>query len=113
MERASDLDLLTDHEAGHAAVAVAMGFRLRAVQIDPLTEDGVTQLAEGEQTTRLQQAINLLAGARAELILDPSSLMWRLSAWPMSANCWRSLQSDPRTDLNTFLRTTSISLHSP
>jgi hypothetical protein len=29
------------------------------VQIDPLTEDGVTQLAEREQTTRLQQAINL------------------------------------------------------
>ena len=52
-----------------------MGFRLRAVQIDPLTEDGVTQLAEREQTTRLQQAINLLAGARAELILDPSRLM--------------------------------------
>ena len=79
-DRASDLDLLTHHEAGHAAVAVAMGFRLRAVQIDPHTEDGVTQLAEGEQTTRLQQAIILLAEARAELVLDPSSSMRRLSA---------------------------------
>jgi ATP-dependent Zn protease len=76
----SDLDLLTYHEAGHAAVAVAMGFRLRAVQIHPLIEVGVTRLAEGEQTTRLQQAIILLAEARAELVLNPSSSMRRLSA---------------------------------
>jgi hypothetical protein len=80
-DRPSDLDLLTYREAGHAAVAVAMGFRLRAVQVHPLTEDGVTRLAGGEQTTRLQQAIILLAEAQAELVLNPASCsMRRLSA---------------------------------
>jgi hypothetical protein len=66
--------LLAHHEAGHAAIASALGFRLRGVRIDPATYNGSTQLAEGERPTRLQHVLILLAGGRAELMLDPWSL---------------------------------------
>jgi hypothetical protein len=72
---ASDLDLLTHHEAGHAAVAhLGCGFRLRAVWIDPRTGTGKTYLADWARPTPVQTVVIALAGGRAELVLDSSSL---------------------------------------
>jgi hypothetical protein len=77
---ASDLDLLTHHEAGHAAVAhLSCGFRLRAVWIDRRTGTGKTYLADWAQPTPVQTVVIALAGGQAELVLDPSSLVQRPS----------------------------------
>ena len=70
---ASKIDLLTHHEAGHAAVAYSFGLRLECVGIDTSTYDGFTTLAEGVQPTRLQHVLILLAGGRAETVLDHTS----------------------------------------
>ena len=70
---------MTHHEAGHAAMARLFGLRLRAIRINVETDDGTTELCPGERPTPLQHAVILLAGGRAELVLDSHSLTHRLS----------------------------------
>ena len=72
--RAAALDLLTHHEAGHAAVAQALGFRLRAVGINHLNGNGGASLMPGEEPSPYQTITILLAGSRAELVLDENSI---------------------------------------
>jgi len=67
---ATDLELLTHHEAGHDAVAWALGVRLMWVKIDPSRDKGATR-TEGTTTTR--SALVRLAGGRAESIVDPTA----------------------------------------
>lgn len=75
----SSLDLLAHHEAGHAAVAHALGFRLKWVRIDTDADNGETALLEGEEPSAFKHALILLAGGRAEHALDPGCLGRRLS----------------------------------
>jgi hypothetical protein len=75
MAAASDLDLLAHHEAGHAAIAhLHYGLRLRGVGINHLNRNGGASLIEGEKPCPYQLVIILLAGSRAELVLDEDSL---------------------------------------
>jgi len=74
---AIDLELLAHHEAGHAAVAWALGVRLVWVEIDPSRDKGATRT---EGTTTMRSALIRLAGGRAESILDPTAPSWRLGA---------------------------------
>jgi hypothetical protein len=69
----TNLSSLAHHEAGNAALADLFGLQLYAVWIDTATGDGGTQLALGESPTPLQHALVLLAGGRAEKVLDLAS----------------------------------------
>jgi hypothetical protein len=68
----SKLDLLTYHEAGHAAVAFSFGLRLKAVRINQV--DDKTEPADGQEPTSYQNVVMRLAGSRAEMVLDEDSL---------------------------------------
>jgi hypothetical protein len=72
--QATELELLTHHEAGHAAIAQALGFRLRAVGINHLKANGGASLMPGQEPSPYQTIMMLLAGSRAELVLDKDSL---------------------------------------
>jgi hypothetical protein len=72
--------LVAHHEAAHAALAHLFSLRLRAVWIDPESGDGMTELLEGQHATRLQHALILLAGSRAEKVLDATSVYHRTAA---------------------------------
>jgi hypothetical protein len=74
---ASDLELLAHHEAGHAAVAWALGVRLVSVRIDPQQDRGATV---SQWATPLRSALVTLAGGRAEKNLDPASSSRRIAA---------------------------------
>src|SRR5690348_688172 len=78
--QANSLDFLAHHEAGHAAVAYKLGFRLKSIRVYPASNDGVTELAGGQHPTSLQGALILLAGGRSESILDPDALSQSHSA---------------------------------
>src|SRR5262245_52319963 len=86
---ATDLELLAHHEAGHAAVAVALGVRLAWVKIDPLNDKGITRT---EGATALQDALIRLAGGRAESVLDPESRSRRLAAVEDEVRLWALLE---------------------
>jgi hypothetical protein len=74
------IDLLAHYEAGHAVMAHRFGLIVATVTIDPRTEDGATTLAQDQKPSDLQKALILLAGGRAEKILDPASVGHRTAA---------------------------------
>ena len=86
---ATDIEFLAHHEAGHAAVAVALGVRVAWIKIDPSNEKGTTRT---EGTTALRDALIRLAGGRAETVLDPMSRPHRLAAIEDEVLLWEVLE---------------------
>jgi hypothetical protein len=76
----SKLDFTAHHEAGHAAVARALGFRLGPVRINEDTDSGDATFAytTDRPPTDVQRVLIALAGGRAERRLDPSFVGKRL-----------------------------------
>jgi hypothetical protein len=78
----SKLDFLSHHEAGHAAIARALGIRLGPVRIKQETDSGDATLTYPTEhpPTDVQKVLIALAGGRAERRLDSSFVGQRLAS---------------------------------
>jgi hypothetical protein len=74
----SSLELLAHHAAGHAALAHLFGLRIHEIWIDALSDNGATALID--KPSPMQHGLILLAGGRAEKVLNPGCLDGRISA---------------------------------